>query len=205
MESLGGLFVTLKTRLLIGMALLLPVLAAAETAYVTDNLRLGLHQAEDTSDRAFRSLDSGQELEILSRDRNYAHVALPDGTRGYVKAAYLVDEKPAKLIVAETQAEVVRLEAELEELRRQFAGPAETIAALEQDLTVLTAQAKDSAAQVAELSEENVSLRQRQSQYSLPIQWVGIATVVCLIGGFLLALWWVDKRSRARHGGIRIY
>jgi SH3 domain protein len=194
-------------RLVIGMALLLPLLAAAETAYVTDNLRLGLHRAEDTSDRAFRSLDSGQELEILSRDRNYARVVLPDGTGGYVKAAYLVDEKPAKLIVAETQAEVDRLKAELEELRRQFAGPAATISSLEEELAALQAQADASAIRVSELSEENAELRESQSQmqYSLPLKWVGIAIVVCLVGGILLAFWWVDKRSRARHGGVRIY
>lgn len=198
---------TLLKQLAFGAALLLPLLATAETAYVTDNLRLGLHRAEDTSDRAFRTLDSGQELEIVSRDRNYAQVTLPDGTRGYVKAAYLVDEKPAKLIVAETQAEVDRLEAELEELRRQFAGPAETISSLERELATLQAQAEASAAQVAELSEENADMRDRQSlmQYSLPLKWVGIAIVACLIGGFVLALRWVDKRSRARHGGIRIY
>jgi len=196
-----------KTCVAFGALLLLPLLVAAETAYVTDNLRLGLHRAEDTSDRAFQTLDSGQELEILSRNRNYAHVALADGTRGYVKAAYLVEEKPAKLIVAETQAEVARLEAELEELRRQFAGPAETISSLEQELRALQVQADTSGARVAELSEENADLRQRQSQmqYSLPLTWVAIAIAVCLIGGFMLAMWWVDKRSRARHGGVRIY
>ena len=198
---------TIKTRLLLGVALLMPLLAAAETAYVTDNLRLGLHQAADTSDRSFRTLDSGQELEILSRDRNYAHVSLPDGTRGYVKAAYLVDEKPAKLIVAETQAEVDRLQAQLEQLRRQFAGPAATISALEQDVSTLSAQLESNNTQIAELSDDNSDLRRRQSQmhYSLPLVWVGGATAVCLIGGFFLGLWWVDKRSRARHGGIRIY
>ncbi len=198
---------TLMNRVVVGVTLLLPMLAAAETAYVTDNLRLGLHRAEDTSDRAFRTLDSGQELEIVSRDRNYAQVTLPDGTRGYVKAAYLVAEKPAKLIVAETEAEVSRLQGELEELRRQFAGPAETISGLEQELATLQAQADASTAELAELSDENADLRQRQSQmqYSLPLKWVGIAIAVCLVGGFLLALWWVDKRSRARHGGIRIY
>ena len=82
-----------------GALLLLPVFAAAETAYVTDTLRLGLHQAADTSDRAFRSLESGQEFEVLSRSRLYAHIQLPDGTQGYVKAAYVVSEKPARLIV----------------------------------------------------------------------------------------------------------
>jgi SH3 domain protein len=199
--------VTIKTRLAFGTIALLPLLAAAETAYVTDNLRLGLHQAADTSDRAFRTLDSGQELEILTRDRNYAHVSLPDGVQGYVKAAYLVDEKPAKLIVAQTQAEVDRLRAELEQLRRQFAGPAATISALEQEASTLQAQVDSNNAQIAELSEENTDLRYRQSQqqHSLPLVWVAGATAVCLIGGFLLGLWWIDRRSRARHGGIRIY
>ena len=198
---------TIKTRFLVWAVFCMPLLATAETAYVTDNLRLGLHQAADTSDRAFQTLDSGQELEILTRDRNYAHVALPDGTRGYVKAAYLVDEKPAKLIVEETQAEVVRLQAELEELRRQFAGPAATISALEQESSVLQSQLDSSTAEVAELSEQNSDLRSRQSQmqYSLPLIWVAGAVAVCLVGGFWLGLAWVDRRSRARHGGIRIY
>jgi len=199
--------VTMTMRIACGTLLLLPLLVTAETAYVTDNLRLGLHQAPDTSDRAFRTLDSGQELEILFRDRNYAHVALPDGVEGYVKAAYLVDDKPAKLIVAETQAEVVRLNAELEELRRQFAGPAATISALQTETSDLQAQADANEAQIAGLDEENSDLRksQAQFQYSLPLSWVGGATGVCLIGGFLLGLWWVDRRSRQRHGGIRIY
>lgn len=194
-------------RALTALVALLPMVAAAETAYVTDNLRLGLHQAADTSDRAFRTLDSGQELEILSRDRNYAHVQLPEGVQGYVKAAYLVFEKPAKLIVAETIAERDQLQADIELLRQQFAGPAETIATLERDSQALKAQLDDSVARVAELDEENVRLRDRQAQqkFSLPITWVAGAIAVCLIGGFLLGLWWVDVRSRRRHGGIRIY
>lgn len=197
----------MTTLLRCAVLLLLPLVAAAETAYVTDNLRLGLHQAADTSDRAFRTLDSGQELEILSRDRNYAHVVLPDGVQGYVKAAYLVDDKPAKLIVAETQAEVDRLRAELEQLRRQFAGPAATISALEQEASDLQTELDANELRVSELSDENTDLRQQQSQFqnSLPLSWVLGAIGVCLIGGFLLGLWWVDRRSRQRHGGIRIY
>jgi hypothetical protein len=31
------------------------------------------------------------------------------------------------------------------------------------------------------------------------------ATSVCLIAGFLAGLWWIDYRSRKRHGGFRIY
>jgi len=194
-------------RLIIGVLALVPLFAAAETAYVTDTLQLGLHQASDTSDRAFRSLDSGQELEILSRTTYYANVQLPDGTQGWVKAGFLVNNKPAKLIVAETRAEADRLAGELEELRQAFAAPAATIDALNQQVADLEARLGDSDANAVELGEENASLRKRQSQYknSLPLQWVASAVGICLIGGFLFGLWWVDQRSRRRHGGIRIY
>lgn len=194
-------------RFAVGMLALLPLLAAADTAYVTDTLQLGLHQAQDTSDRPFRSLDSGQEMEVLSRTRYYAHVQLPDGTQGYVKAGFLVDARPAKLIVAETQAEVDRLSRELEESRQAFAAPAATIDALKQQVADLQARLDTSEANATELGAENSSLRNRQSQYknSMPLQWVAGAVGACLAAGFLLGLWWVDYRSRKRHGGIRIY
>ncbi len=194
-------------RLVIGVFALLPMIAAAETAYITDNLRLGLHQAPDTSDRAFRMLESGQALEIISRDRNYANVQLPDGARGYVKAAYLVDDKPAKLIVAETIAERDALRAELEETKRSFAAPAATIERLEEQAAELTSKLDGAQSEIADLKDENASIEVLKRRYkgSLPLSWVAAAIGVCLVGGFLLGLWWVDYSSRKRHGGIRIY
>jgi SH3 domain protein len=194
-------------RLIIGVLILLPALAAADTAYVTDNLRLGLHQAEDTSDRAFRYLESGQAMEILVRDRNYANVRLPDGTEGWVKSAYLVDEKPAKLIVAETIAERDRLASELEQAKAAFAEPAATIDELRNQAEQLSNELEDARAQITELREENTSIQGLKEQYrgSVPLQWVGGVILVCLVAGFLVGLWWVDHLSRRRHGGIRIY
>ena len=194
-------------RFVIGLLALLPLLAAAETGYVTDRLVLGLHQAEDTSDRAFRSLESGQGFEVLSRDRLYAHIQLPDGTQGYVKAAYIVYDKPAKLIVSETQAEVDRLTGELESARQAFADPAATIDRLEAEATTMQGDLDQTRSQVAELETEVTSHRNRAEryQYSLPLTWVVGAIGVCLIAGFIGGLLWVDRRSRKRHGGIRIY
>jgi SH3 domain protein len=194
-------------RLIIGLLILLPALAAAETAYITDNLRLGLHQAEDTSDRAFRFLESGQAMEILIRDRNYANVRLPDGAEGWVKSAYLVDEKPAKLIVAETIEERDRLASELEQARAAFAEPAATIDELRSQAGQLSTDLEDARAQITALREENASIQGLKEQYrgSVPLQWVGGVILFCLVAGFLVGLWWVDHRSRKRHGGIRIY
>jgi SH3 domain protein len=194
-------------RVALLLFVVLPFAAMAETAYITDNLRLGLHQAADTSDRAFRTLESGQELEIISRDRNYANVRLPDGVQGYVKAAYLVFEKPAKLIVTETQNANEKLQQELESTKAAFAAPAATIDSLEQLVAQSKAAQEDSAARIEKLTSENEDYQDRSGQfkYSLPFKWVGGAMFVCLLGGFLFGLWWIDFRSRKRHGGIRIY
>ena len=194
-------------RIVFGLLVLLTVLAAAETGYVTDLLMLGLHQAADTSDRPFRSLESGTEFEILSRDRLYAHVRLADGTEGYVKAAYVVYEPPAKLIVNQTQAEVERLTTELDEAKAAFAEPAAVIDSLKEQASTLESDLAGARARVEELEKDNARYQSRAEryQYSLPYTWVGGAIGVCLIAGFLAGLWWVDHRSRKRHGGIRIY
>ena len=194
-------------RLLLVILTMLPLTAVAETAYVTDNLRLGLHQSENTSDRAFRMLDSGQALEVLYRDGSYANVQLPDGMQGFVKAAYLVTEKPARLIVAETIAERDALRDELNATKASLAEPAAAIAALESQRDELSASLATAQSEVADLQQQNESLSGLQERYkgSLPLSWVAVALAVVLIAGFLLGNWWVDHRIRKRHGGIRIY
>ena len=194
-------------RLIIGVLVLLPLMAAADTAYVTDNLRLGLHAAEDTSDRAFRVLESGQPMEVLLNAGNYANVRLPDGTEGWVKTGYLVDVKPAKLIVAETMAERDALVTELAAAKAAFSEPAATIENLQGEATNLQVQLDSAQSQITDLQAENASIQGMKERYrgSVPLSWVGGAILVFLIAGILAGLWWSDRSSRRRHGGIRIY
>ena len=188
-------------------AMLLSLTAAAETVYVTDSLRLGLHRAADTSDRPFRTLESGTELEILERSRNYAKVRVADGTEGYVKAAYLVTEKPARLIVQQTVAEKDALAAELARMKEELADPLSQIELLEARLAERRAAADEAEIVINDLVARNEQLEKRSAmyKYNLPWQWVVGTSVVCLLAGVLLALWLTDHRSRKRHGGFRIY
>ena len=194
-------------RLFIGVLTLLPFLAAAETAYVTDNLRLNMYENADLSGARVDTLVSGQGFEILSRNAQTAFVELVNGKQGYVSAAYMVTEKPARLIVAETQAENDRLMQTLEQLRQSYAEPAGLIDSLQQETAHLRSTVDANAERMAELEEENKSYSSRSSrhQYSLPYTWVGAAIIICLVAGFLSGLWWVDSQSRKRHGGIRVY
>ena len=181
--------------------------AGAQTAYVTDILRLGLHRAQDTSDRAFRTLVSGAELEILERVPNYARVRTSDGQEGWVKSAYLVTDKPAQLRVAEVEAEIERMRAEL-----SSAEEAKTAAEHEtQKLSDEMRSSVDSADAIqdtlARLKQENSTYESRLETYrgSVPLTWVGAALLVALIGGFIGGMAWIDYLSRRRHGGFRVY
>ncbi len=184
-----------------------PLFASAETAYVTDNLRLNVYATADFSGSPIRTLQSGDAFEVLSRGQLAANVELEDGATGFVRAAYIVTDPPARLIVAQTQADNDRLNRELEELRASFAEPAAVIEGLQQQTADLSTQLEEANERASTLEEENDSLVRRAAsyQYSLPYTWVGGAIFVCLIAGFLIGLWWVDRQNRKRHGGIRVY
>ena len=190
----------------LGLLTLLPIIAAAETAYVTDNLRLRMY-SDASLTSVIETLQSGDAFEVLSRNSQTALVELPDGRQGYVSAGYIVYDPPAKLIVNEAQAEVERVTAELEALQAAFAEPQALVDQLQAEASSLQADFEAATAQVAELEESNESLvaKQARYRYSLPYTWVGGAIIIALISGILLGQWWDDRQSRKRHGGIRVY
>lgn len=192
--------------LFVAFSLLIATSAIAETGYVTDRLRLGLHNAEDTSDRPFRYLESGDSFEILSRNGYFGRVQLDDGTTGYVKMNYVVLEPTAALIVQETLAENERLTAELAETRAAFEDPAALIDELRAETATLQGDLDAQIERADELADANEDLIARQTAYaySLPYRWVAGAILICFLGGVLLGMWWVDRQNRRRHGGIRV-
>ena len=194
-------------RLIVILGALLAVPAPAETVYVTDILRLGQHRAQDTSDRAFRMLVSGTELEVLERIPNYARVRAPDGREGWVKSNYLVEEKPSRLRAAELEAEVTKLNEDLataSQARQAAEAAYEKLAA---DIAASENSSEAVAAKLQQLTEDNDRYRARIETFrgSVPLTWVAVALLVMLGAGFLAGLWWIDFQSRRRHGGFRVY
>lgn len=198
------------TRLLLIAALCCGATAAhAETAYVTDSLRLGIHAAEDTSDEAFENLVSGTAVEVLERKTNYAHVKLADGREGWVRAAFLVTGKTAQLRVAELEGRIGALEAELAAAAKgaQAALPGEPVERVDPRPAVATESAAAIEGTINRL-QRDVRLYEEQLEgyrRSLPLGWAAAALLVALVGGFAAGIWWIDQRIRSRHGGFRIY
>ncbi len=181
----------------IGLSVLLVICCApagAETLYVTDILRLGLHHAEDTSDQPFENLVSGAPLEVIEKRPNYAHVRTADGQEGWVKSAYLVADKPAQLRVAELEAELTRMRNEFAEARNARLVAEEEAGRLNKQVAASSDSAEAIQDTLGRLKHENEEYESRSEGYrgALPLPWVGAALLVALVAGFLAGLWWLD-------------
>jgi hypothetical protein len=177
--------------------------ALGEVAYVTDSLRLGIHAAADTGDRAFDSLVSGTAVEVLERSPNYARVRLGDGREGWVKATYLVTAKPAAARIAELEAELMAAQTALAAARNAQASLERELSALTNDTGSVQALRES----VARLEGENRVYGERLASYrtTLPLGWVLLAVALTGAAGFGGGLWWLDSAIRRRHGGFRVY
>lgn len=195
----------MKHIFLFVLLLLVMSSVAAETSYVTDKLRLGVHLTRDTSGRAFTYLNSGDVVDILERDGQLTFVELEDERTGWVRGSFLQPEEPALRRVARVEAENARLATALEALRAKDSG---------QEIARLEAAARDaqSRAEVAEndrlelqseIRELSADLAARRG--SVPLSWLLAGVGGALILGAFVAWRWVDYRIRKRHGGFRIY
>jgi SH3 domain protein len=181
--------------------------AGADTVYVTDSLRLGLHAAPDTSDRPFDNLASGTTVEVLERNASYARVRLTDGREGWVKATFLVAEKPAAARVLELEAELGGFESAAAAAKTAQAAAEQQLSGLRSELQEKTGSAESIKETIERLQRENRANEGRLEnyRYALPLAWVLPAVAVAMTGGFLMGLWWLDSWIRRRHGGFRVY
>lgn len=193
--------------------LLLPLLVSAaafaqtETAYVTDILRLGIYRSPDASGRPFKTLVSGTELTVLERVPNFAHVRTADGQDGWVKSAFIVTDKPAQLRVAEIEAELDGLRAEVGDLKEAKLHAERESARLSKQMADRTDSAEAIQSTLGSLKRENEDYEARleRYRYSVPLTWVAAAIGLALVAGFVAGLWWLDASIRRRHGGFRVY
>lgn len=190
-----------------GLLMMVAVPVSAEIAYVTDQLRLGVHQAADASDRAFTNISSGDRVDIIEETNYYALVILPDGRQGWVKKNYLLPDKPAALIVEEMTRERDDALGQLELLQSSLATREERVIQMEVEVAGREAAGLAEKEELIELREIRADLTDRLEAYSFSVPgglfFAGLAA--SLVIGFLVGWWWLDRRSRARHGGFRVY
>lgn len=185
------------------LAPLISTSAAAETVYVTDELRLGLFEGEQTSGRPFKTLTSGDALEVLERALMSIRVRTEDGEEGWVKTAYIVTSEPGRRRAEKLEAQNTQLQARLTEAETRISSSQSTIETLELSLTEANAGIEDLPA----LRAANTQLTQQLAQTGsrIPSSWAVIVGVLALVMGFAIGYFWLDRKVRRQFGGVRVY
>jgi hypothetical protein len=98
-----------------GLAVVLLTLLAARvtaaTAYVSDELVLGVYAEQNNQGQRLTILHSGASVETLSVNGEFTEVRLSDGITGWVKSAFLTTREPATVRVKQLEEELDRSRA----------------------------------------------------------------------------------------------
>ena len=179
----------------------------AETMYVTDMLQLELYGTMDMNGRSLKRLRSGDSMEVLHREGRIARVQLPDGATGWVKSLYLVDKEPARTRVNKIEKEAAAALEKASLLEKKLADREAELQGLQSTKAGSEEQKQAIQGELESLRINNQDLQSRLGAYagSVPVTWLMFCLVVALACGFIGGWYFIDSRSRARHGGYRIY
>jgi hypothetical protein len=203
-------------RLNLLMLLLMAVDAAAATAYVSDELVLGVYAEQNSQGQRLATLHSGASVETLAVNGEFTQVRLNDGAVGWVKSAYLTTQEPATVRVKRLQEELDRSRAttpalaeaaarsEVEQLKRELAS---TQTALDAALDAVRGSAPSAAAGGAEAAGNgSPDIRGGIRAAASGRVWIGILAIFAALAcGFWLGYATLARRVRHKFGGIKVY
>jgi Bacterial SH3 domain len=188
----------------------------AATAYVSDELVLGLYAQENGQGQRLATLHSGAVLETLAVNGEFTQVRTGDGTTGWVKSAYLTPHEPATVRIKQLQEEldlsrattpglaVAAARSELEQLKSELANKQTELDVARRALAPAPASGTAEEGAAAARPEGGV-LRVISAGVAHP--WIVglIALLAALACGFWLGYSTLARRVRKKFGGIKVY
>ena len=180
----------------------------AEPLYVIEQLVVAVNSAPDASGERVATLKSGDRVEVLERAGEQVHVRLAGGREGWVRASYLSADEPLRVRLAQRDAEVARLGAELSLLKAQLhANPAPQLSgAVASGAAGAAGSAPAAAAAAQELPAPPAgSLFSTEERAHPPWAWALAAALIGFGLGFGVGALLLDRHIRRKYGGLRIY
>ena len=98
---------------LFGIFCLLSAIAHAETVYVIDELKIGLHEDRTIDSPIIKLVPSGTPLSVIERDTDLIHVQEAGGSKGWIHSKYVVVEKPGKSRITDLENSNKALQQEI--------------------------------------------------------------------------------------------
>jgi hypothetical protein len=188
---------------------LLAASAAAGTAYVSDELVLGVYTEQNSQGQRLATLHSGASVDTLGVNGEFTQVRLNDGTIGWVKSAYLTTREPATVRVKQLEEELDRRRAttpalaeaaarsEVEQLKRELALKQSELDAAQGALAVPAA--------APDLATVGGAPPRGAMATSARLWAWGLSIPLALACGFWLGYAALARRIRHKFGGIKVY
>ncbi len=169
--------------------------ARAETAYVSDDLILGVYSEKNQQGSRLATLHSGASVEVLVREDEFAQVSMGNDRIGWVKASFLTAHEPAAIRLKSLEAELARIKSST---------PAMAEAAARSELETLK--------QELDAKQRELDALRSAAPAAVPspnrgdsIGLIVIAGLLCLAAGFGLGYAALARRIREKFGGIKVY
>jgi Bacterial SH3 domain len=185
----------------------------AATAYVSDELVLGLYTEQNGQGQRLATLHSGARVDTLGVSGEFTQVRVNDGTTGWVKSTYLTTREPATVRVKQLEEELdsrrattpalaeAAARSEVEQLKRE-------LAAKQSELDdVQRALAPAAAAGLAPPGGATPgSARTGISALKSTQLWAwGLSVPLALACGFWLGYAALARRIKQKFGGLKVY
>jgi Bacterial SH3 domain len=179
----------------------------AATAYVSDELVLGVYAEQNNQGQRLATLHSGTSVETLEQGGDFTQVRLGDGTTGWVKSAFLTLTQPAVVRIKQLEEELDRTRATTPALaeaaaRSELQRLKQELAARQSELDALHSGASSTA------PPQPAPGRLVVNEGAPAGRWPAIAAIAAAIGlacGFWLGYATLARRVKQKFGGIKVY
>ena len=147
----------IRTLFCILFGLLLPGLSGA--AFITDDIELQVYSQPFNQGAMLTTIKSGDKVEVLSSDGDFARITTGNNVTGWIEARYLSDEINTRTQLQTLQRRAQDLEAELNATKDKLA-KVQTSSISDAELKKLQQSAKDAGWMRAELKKARDSIKQ---------------------------------------------
>jgi len=182
----------------------------AATAFVSDELVLGVYAEQNGQGQRLATLHSGASVETLSVNGEFTQVRLNDGTTGWVKSVYLTTRVPAVVRMKQLEEELDRSRATTPELAE--AAARNEVLQLKRELAATQAAAAPAAAAgtaAMGMASTPVGAMAGISAAVAEHPWIGVVAVLAVLAALVCGFWLgyatLARRIKHKFGGIKVY
>ncbi len=216
-----------------GAALAQATSAPTESLYVIEQLTVSVNSTADGSGERVGQIKSGDRVEVLEHSGDQTRVKIPTGEEGWVRASYLSASRPLREQLKTSSEEVEKLRQERSKLEADLAAAKKAASAAASAAQAASGSAAGPAAvpipsngstnvSAAAAAESSSGAAEPAAADPLPSNpplfadtgilpsrpsWIFalVAAIAALAAGFALGWRMLDRRIRAKYGGLRIY